>query len=202
MEVILLEKIHNLGDLGQTIKVKPGFGRNYLVPQGKAIYATKANLEVFEQRRSELEAKAAEVLKEAQDLAKQLEKLDITMNVQVGPQGKLYGAVTNHEVMALVNKQGFEINKRQLHLSVPVIRSLGEYTASIQLHPDVVVEIPVKVVDPTGEYTSADVPVEEAKEETKPVEAVEAAAEEVTEVEAAEVEAEADTNTEEEADKS
>lgn len=163
MELILLEKIYNLGDLGQTIKVKPGFGRNYLIPQGKAIVANKENLQVFETRRAELEAKAKTLFNEAEALGKELSKVELNMEVQVGPQGKLYGSVTSHEVLNLINKHGFELSKKQLIMSQPIIRSIGEYPVSIQLHPDVIVELNLNVFDPTGEYTTADVTAEDSQ---------------------------------------
>lgn len=147
MNVILLEKMRNLGALGDKVKVKPGFARNYLIPQGKAVYANKENLAKFEQRRAEFEKMAAE--KNAQALARQ-EKLNalsaITLTVKAGDEGKLFGSVGTRDIADAITKAGVEVEKREIRLSEGSIRMVGEYEIAIELGSDILATIKLNVV--------------------------------------------------------
>ncbi|MAT85247.1 MAG: 50S ribosomal protein L9 [Gammaproteobacteria bacterium] len=146
MNVILLERIGNLGDLGDEVVVKPGFARNFLIPQGKAVRATDANRAEFEQRRAELEAQAAEVMAEASKRGEQLEGMAITIVVKAGDEGKLYGSVGTQDIADAVTAKGVEIEKSEVKLPEGTIRELGEYEIDIQLHSDVMITIQLSVV--------------------------------------------------------
>ncbi len=146
MNVILLERIGNLGDLGDEVVVKPGFARNYLIPQGKAVRATSENRAVFEERRAELERVAGERLGEAQARAAQLEGMAVTLVVKAGEEGKLYGSVGTHDIADAVTAKGVEIEKSEVRLPEGPIRAIGEYEIDVQLHSDVTVAIQVSVV--------------------------------------------------------
>lgn len=146
MNVILLERIGNLGDLGDEVVVKPGFARNYLIPQGKAVRATSENRAVFEERRAELERIAGERLGEAQARAAQLEGMAVTLVVKAGEEGKLYGSVGTHDIADAVTAKGVEIEKSEVRLPEGPIRAIGEYEIDVQLHSDVTVAIQVSVV--------------------------------------------------------
>ncbi|HAH70719.1 MAG TPA: 50S ribosomal protein L9 [Succinivibrionaceae bacterium] len=147
MEVILLDKIGRLGGLGDKVKVRNGFARNYLLPNKKAVLATPANLEKFEAERAELEAKIAAELKEAQDRAAKLEEIgSFTISALAGDEGKLFGSVGTRDIAEAVCAAGVEIHKSEVRLPEGVIRSLGEYTIAIQLHADVKTEIKLNVI--------------------------------------------------------
>lgn len=146
MNVILLERIGNLGDLGDEVVVKPGFARNFLIPQGKAVRATDANRAEFEQRRAELEAQAAEVMAEASKRGEQLEGMAITIVVKAGDEGKLYGSVGTQDIADAVTAKGVETEKSEVKLPEGTIRELGEYEIDIQLHSDVMITIQLSVV--------------------------------------------------------
>lgn len=146
MNVILLERIGNLGDLGDEVVVKPGFARNFLIPQGKAVRATDANRAEFEQRRAELEAQAAEVMAEASKRGEQLEGMAITIVVKAGDEGKLYGSVGTQDIADAVTAKGVEIEKSEVKLPEGTIRELGDYEIDIQLHSDVMITIQLSVV--------------------------------------------------------
>lgn len=146
MEVILLEKIRNLGDLGQKVKVKRGFGRNYLVPEGKAVAATDTNLAEFEARRAELEKKAAELLKSAQKRANALSTLVLNVPAKVGEEGKLYGSIGTREIADAITSAGVEVHKSEIRLPQGTIRYTGEYDISVQLHSDIVTSIKISVI--------------------------------------------------------
>ncbi|MCW5589505.1 MAG: 50S ribosomal protein L9 [Legionellales bacterium] len=145
MEVILLDRIRNLGNLGDTVSVKPGYGRNYLIPQGKAVAATSQNVKLFESRRAELEKKVAEVLGEAQKRAAQLTNKTLTLIVRASDEGKLYGSVATHDIADEFQKQGIEIHKSEVLMPSGVIREVGEYDIDISLHSDVTVTVKVVV---------------------------------------------------------
>lgn len=150
MEVILLEKIRNLGSLGDKVKVKPGFARNYLVPQSKAVYATAANLTKFEKRRAELEKLAAE--KNAQAIAKQqqINALPvITITAKSSEEGKLFGSIGTRDLAEAITKAGVEIEKREVRLSEGALRSVGEYDIEIELESDITAIVKV-VITPEG----------------------------------------------------
>ncbi len=146
MNVILLERIGNLGDLGDEVTVKPGFARNYLIPQGKAVRATSENRAVFEERRAELERVAGDRLAEAQARAAGLEGMAVTLVVKAGEEGKLYGSVGTHDIADAVTAKGVEIEKSEVRLPEGPIRAIGEYEIDVQLHSDVTVAIQVSVV--------------------------------------------------------
>ena len=146
MEVILLEKIGKLGDLGDKVKVKPGYGRNYLIPQGKAVRATDANRAVFEERRTELENAANEQLAAAQERAGKLEGLALTVVVKAGEEGKLYGSVGTQDIADKITEEAIEVVKSEIRMPEGVIRSIGEYEIDVQLHSDVKVTVAVAVV--------------------------------------------------------
>jgi large subunit ribosomal protein L9 len=146
MEVILLEKIRNLGDLGQKVNVKRGFGRNFLVPEGKAVVANEANLAQFGARRAELEKKAADLLKTAQKRAESLAALILNLPARVGDEGKLYGSIGTREIAEAITSSGIEVQKSEVRLPEGAIRYTGEYDISLQLHSDVVANIKINVV--------------------------------------------------------
>lgn len=146
MEVILLEKVANLGNLGDKVTVKPGYGRNFLVPSKKAVPATKENLEAFEARRAELEAAAAEALSTAQARAEKLAVLDaIVIKSNAGDEGKLFGSVGVADVADAVTTAGVAIEKREVSMPEGPIRVVGDYELEIHLHSDVVQTITIKV---------------------------------------------------------
>ncbi|MGM0449731.1 MAG: 50S ribosomal protein L9 [Pseudomonadota bacterium] len=146
MNVILLEKIHKLGDLGDQVKVKPGFGRNYLVPYGKAVPATKANIEAFEERRAELEKAAAERLKAAQARGEALEGASITIEAKAGEEGKLFGSIGVRDIADAVSANGTAVEKSEVLLPEGPIRLTGEYEITLQLHTDVQATIQLNIV--------------------------------------------------------
>ena len=137
MELILLEKVQNLGDLGDRVKVKAGFGRNYLVPQGKAALATKENLERFEARRAELEAAAKD--KMGQALARQSSLVDVVVELtaNASEEGNLYGSIGPREIAAAVSALGHEINKSEVIMGEGPIRTVGEFEVVVHLYTDV-----------------------------------------------------------------
>ena len=146
MEIILLEKITNLGNLGDKVNVKAGYGRNYLVPQGKAVVATAKKIAEFEARRAELEKVAVEKLKAAQARANALSKLEIVIKHKAGDEGKLFGSVGTQNIADAINAAGGAVEKHEVRLPEGAIRQVGEYPIDINLHSDVVVTLPIKVV--------------------------------------------------------
>ena len=147
MEVILLEKVANLGNLGDKVTVRPGYGRNYLVPGKKAVPATKENIEMFEARRAELEKNAADLLGVAQTRGAQLAELaEITIGSYAGEEGKLFGSVGVAEIADALTAGGVEVAKREVSLPEGPIRQVGEYEIDIHLHSDVTQTIKVKVI--------------------------------------------------------
>jgi len=150
MELILLEKIQNLGNLGDKVKVKPGYGRNYLLPQGKAVPATQENMEQFETRKAELLKAEAEKLNTAEARKAHLETAVVEMIANVSPEGRLYGSISAREIADHMTANGFKVEKSELIMSEGAIRTPGEYEISIQLHADVAIEVKVTVI---GEET-------------------------------------------------
>ncbi|HAR79696.1 MAG TPA: 50S ribosomal protein L9 [Succinivibrionaceae bacterium] len=147
MEVILLDKIGRLGGLGDKVKVKNGFARNFLIPNKKAVMATKENVEKFEAQRAELEAKIAAELKEAQDRASKIAEIGtVTISATAGDEGKLFGSVGTRDIADALTKAGVELHKSEVRLPDGVIRSVGEYDINLQLHPDVKAVIKLAVV--------------------------------------------------------
>lgn len=146
MEIILLETVRNLGNLGATVKVKSGYGRNYLIPTGKAVQATKSNIEKFNSRLAELEKAALEVLKLAQERASKLLNLEVTIDTQVGEEGKLFGSIGLKELSKALQDLGHDVKKEEIILNNGAIRIAGEYDINILLHSDVTVPIKFKIV--------------------------------------------------------
>lgn len=146
MQVILLEKIRNLGNLGDSVAVKPGYGRNYLIPQKKAVFATAKNIELFEERRAELEKKAQQTLANAQQRAAKLNDTTVEIAAQSSDEGKLYGSVGHQEIFDALEAKLIEINKREIVMPEGPIHSIGEYEVEILLHSDVTANLRVIVV--------------------------------------------------------
>ncbi|RLA18913.1 MAG: 50S ribosomal protein L9 [Gammaproteobacteria bacterium] len=146
MDVILLEKVANLGDLGDKVAVKSGYGRNFLIPQKKAVRATKEKIAEFEVRRAELEAAAAEQLTVAQTRADAIGQLEIKITQQAGEEGKLFGSVGTADIAAAVIAAGAELKKQEVRLPEGVIRVAGDHQVDLELHTDVVVTITVTII--------------------------------------------------------
>lgn len=146
MEVILLEKIVNLGDLGDKVNVKSGYGRNFLIPQHKAVPATAENIKEFEARRAELERMEQEKLAEAQARAEKVNGLDITLTAKAGEEGKLFGSITVRDIVEAAEKRGVEIDKSEVMMPEGPIRALGEFELDILLHPEVTATIKIGVI--------------------------------------------------------
>ena len=146
MNVILLEKIGNLGDLGDEVSVKSGFARNYLLPQGKAVTADDENRTIFEGRRAELEASANEKLAEANTRAEKLADKELSIAVKSGEEGRLYGSVGTQNIADALTAEGIPVERSEIRMPEGVIRVLGEYEIAIQLHTDVTAQIKVVVV--------------------------------------------------------
>ncbi|MEP1214676.1 MAG: 50S ribosomal protein L9 [Marinobacter sp.] len=146
MEVILLEKVANLGSLGDKVKVKAGYGRNFLLPYGKAVPATADNLKAFEERRAELEKAAAEKLAEAQTRGEKLEGASVTITSKAGEEGKLFGSIGVRDIADAITATGTEVEKSEVRLPEGPLRVVGEYEIELQLHSDVTVTINLAVV--------------------------------------------------------
>jgi len=146
MEVILLEKVENLGSLGDRVTVRSGYGRNFLIPQGKATAATSDNLARFETRRAELEHAAAESLTRAEARAEQLQDLVVTLAARAGGEGRLFGSVGPAEIAGAVSAAGIELRKQEVRMHEGPIRTVGEYDVEIRLHSDVSTHIRVNVM--------------------------------------------------------
>ena len=146
MQIILLEKIVNLGQLGDVVKVKDGFARNFLIPHGKAKRATPANLAEFEKRRAELEKAQSDALSKAQDVGAKLDGLMVQITQKAGVDGKLFGSVTNSDIAAALKKQGFDVVKAAVRMPAGPIKVIGDNPIKIALHADVVVGITVSVL--------------------------------------------------------
>lgn len=147
MEVILLEKMRNLGALGEKVKVKSGYARNFLIPQGKAAFANAANIAKFEERRAELEKAAAERLKKATARQSALAALgDITITAKAGEEGKLFGSITSRDIADAIVKAGGEVDKREVSLSEGTLRHLGTYDVMVELDSDLTAVIKVNVI--------------------------------------------------------
>ncbi len=172
MEVILLERIEKLGQMGDTVKVKPGFARNYLLPQKKALRANKENQARFEAQRVQLEALNLQRREEAQAVAVKMDKLTILVIRQAGEGGMLYGSVSGRDVADVVKDAGFTIERRQVHLDTP-IKSLGAYPVRVSLHPEVSVTVTINVARSQEEADRAAKAAEQAAVEAEEEEQVE-----------------------------
>ena len=146
MEVILLEKIANLGELGQVVKVKDGYARNYLIPHGKAKRATEENRKTFEARRAELEKAQSAALAKAQERGAKLDGLTLQITQKAGPDGRLFGSVTNYAIVEALGKQGHEVERAQIRMPQGPLKQVGDYSIQIALHTDVAVTITVSVL--------------------------------------------------------
>jgi large subunit ribosomal protein L9 len=146
MEVILLEKIANLGELGQVVKVKDGYARNFLIPHGKAKRATEENRKAFEARRSELETAQSEALAKARERGAKLGGLTLQITQKAGPDGRLFGSVTNYDIVEGLEKQGHEVERSQIRMPQGPLKQVGDYPIEIALHTDVAVTITVSVL--------------------------------------------------------
>ena len=146
MQIILMEKVVNLGGLGDVVKVKDGFARNFLIPQGKAKRATQKNLKEFEDRRVDLEKKANKALASSQERGAKLEGMKIDIAQKAGVDGRLFGSVTNADIAEALGKQGVEVKKAEIRMPQGPLKHLGEFPLVIQLHSDVLANITVHVV--------------------------------------------------------
>lgn len=146
MEVILLEKVGKMGVLGDSVNVKNGFARNFLIPTGKAVPATAENVKVFDQRRAELEKAEAEKLSSAQARADQLAEVELTVTANAGEEGKLFGSIGPRDVADLVSAAGVEIEKSEVKMPNGPIRTVGEYNIAVQLHSEVTGSVHLIVV--------------------------------------------------------
>jgi large subunit ribosomal protein L9 len=146
MEVILLEKVANLGSLGDKVKVKAGYGRNFLVPYGKAVPATRDNLKAFEERRAELEKAAAEKLAEAQARAEALNDASFTVSSKAGDEGKLFGSIGARDIADAISTGGTRVEKSEVRLPEGPLRTVGEYDIDLQLHSEVTAQVKLTVV--------------------------------------------------------
>ena len=145
MQIILLEKVVNLGNLGDIVKVKDGYARNFLIPQGRARRATESNKAEFEARRAELEKAAAAKLAEAQAQGEKLSGLVVKLSQKAGVDGRLFGSVTNQDVAEELNKQGYKLVKSQVRMPNGPIKTVSETSVAVALHTDVVIEVTVSV---------------------------------------------------------
>ena len=146
MQIILLDKVVNLGSLGDIVKVKDGYARNFLIPSGRARRATQTAVAEFEARRAELEKAAAAKLAEAQALGAKLNGVTVKINQKAGVDGRLFGSVTNHDIADELDKLGFAVTKAQVRMPNGLLKNVGDYTVTIGLHTDVVVEVNVNVI--------------------------------------------------------
>ncbi|MDD2724918.1 MAG: 50S ribosomal protein L9 [Methylovulum sp.] len=146
MEVILLEKVANLGNLGDKVNIKAGYGRNYLIPQGKAVPATANKIAEFEVRRAELEKAASEKLADAQTRATALSKLEIVIAHKAGDEGRLFGSIGTHNISEAITSAGIAVGKHEIRLPHGAIRHIGDFDIDIMVHTDVIVALAIKVV--------------------------------------------------------
>lgn len=146
MQIILLEKVANLGELGDQVTVKPGYARNFLFPQSKAVPATKTNVAEFEARRADLEAQAAAKLATAESRKEKIEEIELSVAVKAGDEGKLFGSLGNRDIAELATEAGVELAKSEVRLPEGPIRNVGEFDVTIQLHAEVSAVLKLHVV--------------------------------------------------------
>jgi large subunit ribosomal protein L9 len=146
MQIILLEKVVNLGQLGEVVKVKDGFARNFLIPTGKARRATALAIKEFEVRRAELEKAAGEKLKSAQDQSEKLNGMTVQITEKAGVDGRLFGSVTNFDIAEALSKQGFKVEKAMVRLPNGALKNVGDHKVEVALHTDVLSEVTVSVL--------------------------------------------------------
>lgn len=145
MEVILLENVRNLGSLGDKVNIKPGYGRNYLIPQKKAVFATDENLAAFEKQRKALEKKAQEQLTKAQQRAAKLNDVTVVIDVMASEEGKLYGSVGANEIVDALKARDLDVSKREIVMPEGTIHSLGDYVVQVHVHSEVVANLQVRI---------------------------------------------------------
>ncbi len=162
MNVILLDKVENLGDIGDLVTVKPGYGRNYLLPSGKASLATPANIKEFEAKRTDLEKQAADEVASAKARAELVQGMELVITANVGAEGKLFGSVGPIDITEACEKVGVEIARSEVRMPDGPIHDVGEFTVGLHLHTDVNADITVRVV---GEEVADDVEAEVAAED-------------------------------------
>lgn len=146
MEIILLQKVANLGNIGDRVKVKSGFGRNFLLPQGKATVATPANVARFEAQRAELEKAAREHLSSAQERAEAMKNFHLRITAKAGAEGKLFGSVGTSDIAEACSREGFKVQRSEVRLPNGALRMVGEHVVTLHLHADVDVTLPVTIV--------------------------------------------------------
>lgn len=167
MKLLLKEDVDGLGFCGDEVSVRDGYGRNYLVPQGKAILATPKNLKQFNHQKMIVQGKVKKIVNAATAVAEKISKVTCTIKKKVGEQGKLFGSVTNQEIAEFLRKSGIEVDKRKIHPAEP-IRTLGDFVVPLKLHTDVTAEIKVSVIadkEPAKEVAAEAKAPEEAKQE-------------------------------------
>lgn len=147
MQVILLEEVQNLGNLGEEVRVKPGYARNYLLPYGKAVIANEQNRAALEARRTDLEKMHTGVLAKAQERARLMEGATVQISRKVGEEGQLFGSVTTLDIVDAMAQAGVELEKSEIHLSTGPIKEIGDHEIAVSLHPEVHVKITVVVVE-------------------------------------------------------
>lgn len=145
MEVILLQKVANLGSIGDRVKVRPGFARNFLLPQGKATMATEANIKKFGERRAELERKAQEDLYGAQQRAEKLQDFKLTMTAKAGTEGKLFGSIGTADIAEAITGAGHKVARSEVRLPQGPVRLIGDHVVILHLHADVEVSVPLHI---------------------------------------------------------
>lgn len=146
MEVILLENIKKLGGLGARVNVRPGYGRNFLIPQGKAVPATAANIASFDARRAELERQSAEILAQAQARADRLAEIVVSLPAKAGDEGKLFGSVGTRDIAEAVTRAGSALDKSEVRLPNGPLRMTGEFVVDVQLHADVMATVRINII--------------------------------------------------------
>lgn len=146
MQVILLEKVRNLGSLGDKVDVKAGYGRNFLIPGNKAVFATPKNIELFEQRRADLEKKEKKSLAEAEQRAAKLNDTTIVIAAQASDEGKLYGSVGPSEIKEALNAKSLDVSKREIVMPEGPLHSVGQYIVDIHVHSDVIAKLQLEIV--------------------------------------------------------
>lgn len=161
MQIILLQRIVNLGKLGETVDVKPGYGRNFLIPHGKALPATAANIEKFEARRAELEAEEKKELDTAQERADALTDVNVIMRAKSGDEGKLFGSIGTRDIAEALTNSGLEVDRAEIKLPEGALRQVGEYNVDIQLHHDVTATILVTILSEDGDDQAEEADTEE-----------------------------------------
>jgi large subunit ribosomal protein L9 len=146
MEVILLEKVRNLGNLGDKVNVKSGYGRNFLIPQNKAVFATAKSIEQFEQRRADLEKKAQQSLATAEQRAAKLNDITLVISAMASDEGKLYGSVGVNEIRDALVEKSVEISKREIVMPEGPLHSIGNYAVEVHVHSDVIANLQIEIV--------------------------------------------------------